>query len=91
MLPNKIHHDESMTINLQDYFQGNGTHWFVMYNDKNSDVVEYFDSFELMPPIECKQYMKTCRKDIVNNSSQIHNIDSIMCCYYCCYHSTIYG
>lgn len=52
MLPSSIHDSESMIINLQDYFKGGGTHWVAIYNDKNGDTVEYFDSFGLKPPVE---------------------------------------
>ena len=88
MLPKRINNSESMIINLQDYFNGGGTHWTAIYNDKNSNVIEYFDSFGLKPPIDCIDYMKTSNKPIEYNSSQIQNIDSIMCGYYCCYYIT---
>ena len=86
MLPKSINNSESMIINLQDYFKGEGTHWVVIYNDKNSNMIEYFDSFGLKPPIECIKYMKTSNKPIEYNSSQIQIIYSIMCGYYCCYY-----
>ena len=47
MLPKSINNSESMIINLQDYFKGEGTHWVVIYNDKNSNMIEYIDSFGL--------------------------------------------
>ena len=86
MLPKRINGNESVIVNLQDYFEGEGTHWVVIYNDNNGDSVEYFDSFGLKPPIECINYMETSNKLIEYNSSQIQNIDSIMCGYYCCFY-----
>ena len=43
----KIKADESCIVNLQDYFKGNGTHFF--YNDPQSDKVEYYDCFGFIP------------------------------------------
>lgn len=86
MLPDRIHDEESIVVNLQDYFQGGGTHWVAVYNNKNSNSIEYFDSFGLEPPNECIKYMETSNKPIEYNSSQIQNMDSIMCGFYCCYY-----
>jgi len=85
MLPKSMNKNESAIINLQDYFAGNGTHWVCVYNDEISDNVEYFDSFGLVPPNEVINYMKTAHKNIIYNESQIQNIDSILCGYYCLY------
>lgn len=86
MLPRKINKNESTIVNLQDYFAGNGTHWVCIYNDDNSENVEYFDSFGLAPPNEVIIYMKTANKNIIYNDSQIQNINSILCGYYCLYY-----
>ena len=85
MLPKKIHRDESIIINIQDFLDGGGTHWVCVYNDKKSKDVEYFDSFGLYPSDIVLKYMKTARKGIVYSSNQIQGIDSVMCGYYCIY------
>ena len=53
---------------------------------KYNNCIEYFDSFGLAPAQECIQLMKSSNKPIEYNSSQIQNIDSIMCGYYCIYY-----
>ena len=50
------------------------------------DKVEYFDSFGLVPPNEVIKYMKTTNKNIIYNDSQIQNMNSILCGYYCIYY-----
>jgi len=85
MLPTVRNSDESCVINIEDYFKGNGTHWVCVFNDSNSPDVEYFDSFGLPPPDLILGYMKTGAKGIVYNNSEIQEISSIMCGYYCCY------
>jgi len=85
MLPKKINKDESCVINIQNYFDGNGSHWVSIFNDENHDDVQYFDSFGLKPSDVVLDYMKTANKGIVYNSSQIQHIDSILCGYYCIY------
>lgn len=71
MLPTRIQNSESLIINLQDFFKGDGSQWVAVYNDSKIDIVEYFDSFGLKPPVECIQYMKTSSKAIEYSSSQI--------------------
>ena len=86
ILPKSMKSNESLIVNLQDYFSGNGTHWVCIYNDSKSDNVEYFDSFGLVPPNEVIRYMKTANKNIIYNDTQIQNINSILCGYYCLYY-----
>lgn len=87
MLPKIINKNESIVINLEDYFAGDGTHWVGVYNYPDSNVVEYFDSFGLYPPDDILAYMKTSQKtDCIYNSSEIQDLDSIMCGYYVCYY-----
>jgi hypothetical protein len=87
MLPKFINKNESVVINLENYFAGNGTHWVGVYNSPNSDVIEYFDSFGLYPPDTILTYMKTSNKDgCIYNSSEIQDMESIMCGYYVCYY-----
>lgn len=49
ILPTKPKSDESMIINLQDYLDGNGTHWVAIYNSPKFSDIEYFDSFGITP------------------------------------------
>ncbi|DAC81744.1 TPA_asm: adenain [Trichoplax MELD virus] len=86
MLPKTMLKSECGVVNVQDYFAGPGTHWVCYYCDLHSNDVEYFDSFGLYPPSEILSYLKTAKKGIVYNRSQIQNINSVMCGYYCCYY-----
>ena len=86
MLPKRINKSESIIVNLQDYFAGSGTHWVCVYNDQGSGNVEYFDSFGLVPPNEVIEYMRTSNKNIIYNDTQIQNINSILCEFYCVYY-----
>ena len=86
ILSKTMNKNESIIINLQDYFAGNGTHWVCAYNEEKSNNVEYFDSFGLVPPNEVIKYIKTTKKNIIFNDSQIQHIDSILCGYYCLYY-----
>ena len=86
MLPKTMKKNEATVVNLQGYFAGDGTHWVCIYNDEKSDKVKYFDSFGLVPPNEVIKYMKTTNKNIIYNDSQIQNMDSILCGYYCIYY-----
>ena len=51
MLPKRINNNESMVINLQDYFKGDGTRWVTIYNNEDSNMIEFFNSFGLQTPI----------------------------------------
>ena len=86
MLPKTMNKNESVIVNIQDYFEGNGTHWVCIFNTEKSNNVEYFDSFGLVPPNELVRYMKTTNKNIIYNNTQIQRIDSILCGYYCLYY-----
>lgn len=71
-------------VNL-DNIGGFGTHWVAYYNAPGHKYVYYFDSFGLPPPEEVKKYLKTSKKQIQFNTSEIQQVDSIMCGYYCIY------
>ena len=86
LLPKIINQNESCIVNIEDYFNGNGTHWVCIYNDHNSKDVEYFDSFGLYPSDVVVDYMKTSQKGIIYNDGEIQDSNSIMCGYYCCYY-----
>ena len=85
MLPTKPKRNESIIINLEDYLDGNGTHWVAIYNSPENSDIEYFDSFGMLPPDVVYRYMFKTGKGIVYNSSVIQDINSIMCGYYCIY------
>ena len=86
MLPKRMNENESAIVNLQDYFEGGGTHWVCIYNSNDSVHVEYFDSFGLVPPNEIVSYANTINKPIIYNNIQIQKMDSILCGYYCLYY-----
>ena len=86
MLPKTMKKNEATVVNLQDYFASDGTHRVCIYNDEKLDEVEYFDSFGLVIPNEVIKYMKTTNKSIIYNDSQIQNMNSILCGYYCMYY-----
>ena len=86
MLPKRMNKNESIVVNLQDYFAGSGTHWVCVYNEEKSNTVDYFDSFGLVPPIEVIKYVKATNKPLVYNDSQFQDINSILCGYYCLYY-----
>ena len=85
ILPASPLKNESVVVNLEDYLDGNGTHWTVIYNDPKSRDIEYFDSFGMLPPDVVRKYMSKANKGIVYNSSTIQDMNSIMCGYYCVY------
>ena len=84
-LPNKPKADTSLVINLEDYFDGDGTHGVAIYNDSKTRDVEYFDSFGMRSPEGVYRVMKKLGKGIVYNSSMLHDINSVLCGYYCLY------
>lgn len=76
---------ECGVVNL-DNDSGPGTHWVCYIVDKNLPFAFYFDSFGLAPPKEVVDYLKRLvNKPLSYNSSQIQNITSILCGYYCVY------
>ena len=85
ILPKKMNRNESIVVNIQDFLDGEGTHWVCMYNESKSEDVEYFDSYGLRPSDIVIEYMETAKKGIVYSSNQIQHTDSIMCGYYCIY------
>ena len=64
-LPNKPKANESLVINLEDCFDGDGTHWVAIYNDPLTRDVEYLDTFGMRPLEGVYQYMQKTGKGIV--------------------------
>ena len=54
MLPKTMKKNEANVVHLQDYFAGDGTHWVCIYNNENSDKVEYIT--KKMNSILCGYY-----------------------------------
>ena len=81
-LPTKIKPNDMGIINL-DSITGPGTHWTCYFNSPKTDYVYYFDSFGMPPPEEVKKFLKTSKKQVMYNTSEIQKISSIMCGYYC--------
>jgi hypothetical protein len=46
--------------------------------------VYYFDSFGVAPPEAVGKYMKTSNKEVIYNGTQLQNILSSLCGYFCC-------
>ena len=86
MLPSMTKQNASYIVNIENYFDGNGTHWVCIYNDPKSKDVEYFDSFGLSPPDLVRRFLDTIGKGIIYNDVDIQRINSMMCGYYCCYY-----
>jgi len=84
-LPSVINKNEASIVNL-DNDSGPGTHWVLIFNsDKYFKNVYYFDSYGVAPPKEIEKYLRTSRKKIAYNSSQLQNIVSTMCGFFTVY------
>jgi len=69
-------------INLQDYNDGQGTHWVALYVEKKNIV--YFDSFGGAPPDDVLRFMKRARGYArYRIIDQIQHLDSEACGYFC--------
>jgi hypothetical protein len=69
-------------INLQDYNDGEGTHWVALYVEKKNIV--YFDSFGGAPPDDVLRFMKRARGYARYGCiDQIQHLDSEACGYFC--------
>ena len=49
--------DFSCIINLEDSNE-DGSHWVCLYNDKNENFTEYFDSYGIKPAFETIRFVK---------------------------------
>ena len=77
-LPNNIKNG-AYVINLDEYHDI-GTHWVALY--VNTNIVTYFDSFEVEHiPKEIMNFIS--RKKIITNIYRIQAYDSIMCGDFC--------
>jgi hypothetical protein len=73
----------SAVINLQDTKDGQGTHWVAMFNNPNNRHIYYFDSYGVIPPTDVIKWLKSTEKRILYNTSEIQNINSVACGWYC--------
>lgn len=71
----------SYIINLQDYEDGNGTHWVACKIFPNRKCC-YFDSFGLPPPPDINSFLMKF-KPIASNNRHIQNTKSDKCGYFC--------
>ena len=71
----------SYIINLQDYEDGDGTHWVCCKIFPNKKCC-YFDSFGMPMPKEVNAFL-TPFKPIAQNNRHIQEIKSIKCGYFC--------
>jgi len=83
-LTGKINDNENAIVNLESSGD-RGSHWVCYSNSSTLDYVLYFDSYGLPPPEEIVKYLSTSDKKIMYNTSEIQNLKSQMCGYYCVY------
>ena len=71
----------SYVINLQDYDDGEGTHWVAckIFNNKKCC---YFDAFGIPPPIEVNSFLMPF-KPFASNQREIQDFKSQKCGYFC--------
>ncbi len=78
--------DFSCIINLEDSNE-DGSHWVCLYNDKNENFSEYFDSYGMKPAFETISFVKKhFRKSIFYNDNQLQGDNSKKCGHFCMYY-----
>jgi len=72
-------------INLQDSYDGSGTHWVALYLNKK--IAIYFNSFGISIPTVILNFVRRFDKNIkiIYSIDQIQTMKSIFCGYYCIY------
>lgn len=72
-------------INLQDYYDGQGSHWTTLIIKK--DMAIYYDSYGIVPPRSIINFIKRLNKNIkfYYSLDQIQHKDSQLCGYFCLY------
>ncbi len=71
-------------VNMENSNAGGGTHW-VLVSCLDPKVGVYFDSFALRPPEEVEAFLKRKYTDSVYNTTQVQDLYSEACGYYCMY------
>jgi len=83
-LPKQINPHEISVVNY-DKASGQGTHWVLVYNNPKNEAVYFFDSFGMAPGEEIQKYLRTAHKPIEFSTSEIQELGSVLCGYYCVY------
>lgn len=78
-LPQPQTKQDCMVINLEDFADGNGSHWTCVFGN------EYFDSFGLPPPDVVRDWMLKKNKQVLYNSSKLQKDESVLCGLFCIY------
>ena len=73
----------SMILNLQDYGEGNGTHWVALFCPKGADYNLYFDSFGQPPPSNIEDISEDMGRKLYYQTNQIQKLQSGGCGQYC--------
>lgn len=68
-------------FNLQNHNQS-GTHWVALFK-KSKKEYYYCDSFGIPPPETLIKLLQCSEKQLFFNDTQIQNINSILCGYFC--------
>lgn len=71
-------------INAGDRSTG-GSHWRCYFNDPNDEHINYFDPYGVVPDANTLTFLKKSKKKILYNTSQLQDIESTACGYYCLY------
>ena len=85
-LPSKLKNGHWYIINLENSYDGNGTHWTCFKvggktpTDHQGNSIEYYDAFGFPPPIEL---MNRAKGSIKWSNKQIQNVKSTACGWYC--------
>ena len=77
-LPNKLKSNTWYVINMQNSYDGDGTHWVCFYYQHN--LITYFDSFGFVPPLEVLEY---ANKNIIYSKAEIQDYNSTACGQFC--------
>lgn len=78
-LPTKLKRGWWYIINLQDFNDGNGTHYACFKYGKN---IEYYDSIGFPPPIEVMR-LQSSQGNLLWSNKQIQDLGSTACGWYC--------
>jgi hypothetical protein len=71
----------SYIVNLQDYDDGNGTHWVAFKLFSNGKCC-YFDSFGMPMPVDINSWLMKF-KPVATSNRHIQDIKSELCGYFC--------
>jgi hypothetical protein len=66
-------------INMENYDDGQGTHWVCAKYDKVNSI--YIDSFGFPPPLVVEEYFD----DPIYNTQQVQHLKSLRCGHFCLY------